>query len=222
MSRIPFAILALAAARLPRELRDQLAAEWRTELQFILRRTEGRPRTRLRRGIHYAVGLLISAPAVADGLRGDTRRVLRAARPIGAAAAVSCAAWVSILSYDCLNAATPPCCMVVPHVSVRWRLTYSYVPFPDQAPHGMMLAASYAVGASALLCLAAWLATAWRPLVYLAGATCVTAEILHFLGGGGPLYLWVSAAVFCIVFGIAAHQLSGGPARGGAARPLAG
>jgi len=217
MSRIPFAILALAAARLPRELRDELAAEWRTELQFILRTTESRPRTRLRRGIHYAVGLLISAPAVAEGLRGDARIVLRAARLLGVVAAISCAAWVSLLSYDCLNFTVLISGGSFSYVSVGGTLTN----VQNLARQEMMLAASYAVGSGALLCLAGWLATAWRPLVYLGGATCVAAEILHFLGGGGPLYLWVSAAVFCIIFGVAAHQLSGRPARGTASRTLA-
>ena len=212
LDRIPFAILALAAARLPREFRDHLVAEWRTELQFILRKTEGGPLTRLRRGSRYAVGLLISAPAVADGLRGDTRRVLRAARIIGAAAAISCAAWVSILSYDCLDVTTTVFYTLVPQVPAGRTLLYAphlYIPHP--ASSGMMLAASDAAGAAALLCLAAWLATTWRPLVYLGGATCVAAEILHFLGGGGTLYFFVAAAVFCIVFAIAAHQLTGRP-----------
>jgi hypothetical protein len=215
LGRIPFAILALAAARLPRELRDHLAAEWRTELRFILRKTEGMPRTRLWRGVRYAVGLLISAPAVADGLSGHSRSVLRAARLLGVAAAISCAVWVSILSYDSLNVITP--------VAPLRDLAPFIIPPPQRmvlASQGMMLAASFAVGAAALVCLAAWLATAWRPLVYLGGAMWVAAEILHFVGGGGILYLWVAAAVFCIFFAIAAHQLSGRPARGTAPRPL--
>jgi hypothetical protein len=220
LGRIPFAILSLAAARLPRDLRNHLAAEWRTELQFILRKTDGRPLTRLRRGSRYAIGLLISAPAVADGLRGDTRRALHATRLIGAAAAISCAAWVSILSYDCLSVTGPVYYYPVAPVSVGGTLAAPTLGIRHLASTAAMLAASDAAGAAALLCLAAWLATTRRPLLYLAGATCVAAEILHFLGGGSIVYFWVAAGVFCIVFAIAAHQLSGRPARDSVPGPL--
>jgi hypothetical protein len=224
LGRVPFAILALAVARLPGELRDDLASEWRAELESVLRKSEGMPTlTRLRRGIRYAVGLLISAPAVADGLRGDARRVLRVARLIGAAATISCTAWVSVLSYDLLNVTTPPRTYYFPvsPVSVGGTLRSHVVFLAPHVQQETVLAASYAVGAAALLCLAAWLATARRPLVYLGGAACVAAEILHFVGGGSSLHLWIAEAVFCIVFGIAAHQLSGRPARDNASRPLA-
>jgi hypothetical protein len=193
LGRVPFAILALAVARLPRELRGDLATEWRAELESVLRKVEGMPSlTRLWRGIRYAVGLLIAAPAVADGLRGDARRVLRAARLIGVGAALSGAAWVSILSYDCLNVTTPPYYMVAQTVSVGGTLSSHLLALPAQAPQETVLAASYALGAGALVCLAVWFATAWRPIIYLGGAICVAAEILRFVGGGGTLYLWVA------------------------------
>ncbi len=80
LARIPFAIVRLARARLPRDLRDDLAQEWDAELMFVLTGTEGMPITRLLRGTRFALGLLRAAPAVADGLTGRTRRFGRRRR----------------------------------------------------------------------------------------------------------------------------------------------
>ncbi len=100
LGRIPFALIRLASARLPRELRDDVAAEWRAELDFVLSGTDGEPITRLLRGIRYSAGLLISAPAIADSLRGTGRRLLRIARAVGAAGATAYAVWLLVYSYD--------------------------------------------------------------------------------------------------------------------------
>ena len=74
LSRIPYALIRLAAARVPRELRDDLAAEWNAELGFFLTGTDGLPITRFIRGIRYSAGLLLSARDISDGLtHGDSR-----------------------------------------------------------------------------------------------------------------------------------------------------
>jgi hypothetical protein len=78
LGRIPYAVIQLATARVAPELRDDLVAEWRAELEFLLTDTEGMPLTRLVRGIRYSAGLLVSARAITDGLtRGGGGRVLR-------------------------------------------------------------------------------------------------------------------------------------------------
>ena len=104
LARIPSAILYLAAARLAGELREDLAS--RAEVHLALHR---------RQTAHPAVARqpLCRQPAdlgagVADGLGGHARGVPRAAQLIGVTAAVCCAAWVSVLSYDCLNVAPQP------------------------------------------------------------------------------------------------------------------
>jgi hypothetical protein len=74
LARIPFAVIRLARARLPRELRNNFTGEWNAELEFVLSGTDGMPITRLIRGIRYAVGLLLAARAIADGLTGRSRR----------------------------------------------------------------------------------------------------------------------------------------------------
>jgi hypothetical protein len=90
LERLPFALIRLASARVPRELRDDLAAEWHAELEFLLTGTGGMPVTRVVRGIRYSAGLLLSAREITDELtRGDVRRAWRLMRlAIGGAAAV--------------------------------------------------------------------------------------------------------------------------------------
>jgi DNA-binding transcriptional MerR regulator len=70
IGRVPNAVIRLAASRLPREARDDVADEWRAELDFILCNTEGLPITRLLRGMHYAIGLLRVPPGTARELSG--------------------------------------------------------------------------------------------------------------------------------------------------------
>lgn len=73
LHRIPFALIRMAITQVPRELRDDLAAEWTAELAFVLSGTEGLPVTGLVRGIRYSVGLLLAALAITDGLeRGNS------------------------------------------------------------------------------------------------------------------------------------------------------
>jgi hypothetical protein len=89
LSRIPFALIRLASSRLPSELRCDLAAEWKAELEYLLADTDGLPVTRLLRGIRYSAGLLASAPAIADGLSGSDKRLVRRVRLVGAAVSVT-------------------------------------------------------------------------------------------------------------------------------------
>jgi hypothetical protein len=70
---IPSALIRLAASRLPRQARDDLADEWRAELDFILRDTDGLPITRLLRGMRYAIGLLRVSPGTACELSPVTK-----------------------------------------------------------------------------------------------------------------------------------------------------
>jgi ABC-type multidrug transport system fused ATPase/permease subunit len=90
LGRIPFALIKLAGARIPGELRDDLVAEWNAELEFVLTGTDGMPLTRLVRGIRYSAGLLLSAREITDELtRGDVSLVARVVRlGIGIIAAV--------------------------------------------------------------------------------------------------------------------------------------
>jgi hypothetical protein len=71
LGRIPFALIRLAARRVPAGMREDLAAEWTAELEFVLTGTDGMPLTRLVRGIRYSAGLLKSACEITDGLRGE-------------------------------------------------------------------------------------------------------------------------------------------------------
>jgi hypothetical protein len=79
LGRLPFVLIRLASARVPRaDLRDDLAAEWNAELEFVLTGTDGLPLTRLMRGVRYSTGLLLSAREITDGLGfGDNSRVRR-------------------------------------------------------------------------------------------------------------------------------------------------
>ena len=70
IGRVPNALIRLAAARLPRLAREDVADEWRAELDHILRATDGLPITRLLRGMRYAIGLLRVPPGTARELSG--------------------------------------------------------------------------------------------------------------------------------------------------------
>jgi hypothetical protein len=86
LGRIPFALIRLAAARVPRELRDDLPAEWKAELEFLLADTDGLPLTRLLRGIRFSVGLLISAREITDELTGEDKGTWQLIRLIAGSA----------------------------------------------------------------------------------------------------------------------------------------
>ena len=65
LDRIPLALLAAAARRLPAELRGELYTEaWLPELQYILQGDEAMPITRLIHGTRYAMRLWLSAPQI--------------------------------------------------------------------------------------------------------------------------------------------------------------
>lgn len=79
LCRLPSALIRLAALRLPRDVRSDLASEWLGELDFIVSTAEGLPVTRLLRGLGYAASLLCAAPSVARELTGAPRRRLMTA-----------------------------------------------------------------------------------------------------------------------------------------------
>ena len=194
LGRIPFALIRLASARLPRELRDDAAAEWRAELDFVLHGTQGEPITRLLRGIRYAAGLLMSAPAVADGLRGTARRLLRIARAVGAAGATAYAAWLLVYTYEYFHPQSveyfhPQFVSLV----VGWSTP---VPSADQWTLSGM---SYICAAGGILGTAVVLVTGYWLIANLNVLCFVAAGVLSFMGGG-PLYsIVVASAVFCIL-----------------------
>jgi len=68
IGRLPNALVRLAALRLPRDVRSDLADEWVAELDFIVSETDGLPVTRLFRGLTYAASLLRVAPSVGHEL----------------------------------------------------------------------------------------------------------------------------------------------------------
>ena len=68
IGRLPNALIRLAALRLPRDVRSDLADEWKAELDFIVSGTDGLPVTRLLRGLRFAASLLRVAPSVAHEL----------------------------------------------------------------------------------------------------------------------------------------------------------
>jgi hypothetical protein len=58
LDRLPYALIRLAALRVPSDVRPELYEEWSAELHELLRGAEALPVTRLVRGIRYAAGLL--------------------------------------------------------------------------------------------------------------------------------------------------------------------
>jgi hypothetical protein len=190
LGRIPFALISLASARLPRELRDDVAAEWRAELDFALRGADGMPLTSLLRGISYAAGLLMSAPAIADSLRGTSRRLLRIARAIGAAGATAYAIWLLVYSYEYFQ----------PHYGFAVLVHGWTQPIPALSPDQWTLTGvSYICAAAGILGTAVVLATGYWLIANLNVLCFVAAGVLSFTGGG-PLYsIVLASAVFCIL-----------------------
>jgi hypothetical protein len=65
LDRMPLALLAAAARRLPPEQRDELYGQaWLPELRHILQGDEATPITRLIHGVRYALRLWLSAPQI--------------------------------------------------------------------------------------------------------------------------------------------------------------
>lgn len=75
LDRIPLALLAAAARRLPASQRDELYENsWLPELQHILSGDEAVPITRLIHGTRYATGLWLAAPRVSRELDPEAAR----------------------------------------------------------------------------------------------------------------------------------------------------
>lgn len=72
---LPYALIRLAAGRLPHQVRNDVGDEWRDELAFILEATDGLPLTRLIRGTRYAAGLLLVSRGIGRELTDDNREV---------------------------------------------------------------------------------------------------------------------------------------------------
>lgn len=83
LEHLPNTLIRLAAMRLPMEIRDDNAAEWRGELATVLIETDGLPLTRLLRGTRYAAGLIWAAGSVAHEL-AEEERVTSARTPASA------------------------------------------------------------------------------------------------------------------------------------------
>lgn len=79
---LPNTLITLAAMRLPKEIRDDIAAEWLGELASVLRDAEGLPLTQLLRGLQYAMGLFRAASGIARDL-ADEERIKAARSPTG-------------------------------------------------------------------------------------------------------------------------------------------
>ena len=71
LGRLPNLLIRLAALRLPRDVRSDLASEWLAEVDRIVSGTEGLPVTRLLKGLRYAADLLRAGPLVARELTGS-------------------------------------------------------------------------------------------------------------------------------------------------------
>lgn len=66
LSDLPLLILRVARWRLPRDLRESVHDDWRVpDLQERLQREDDRPITRLLKGLHFAVSLVIKAGCTA-------------------------------------------------------------------------------------------------------------------------------------------------------------
>jgi hypothetical protein len=79
LTRLPYAILRLAAMLAPAAQREDLRAEWRSEASAILKETQDVPVTGLLRATWFALGLLARSRAIArelDGTAGERRRQL--------------------------------------------------------------------------------------------------------------------------------------------------
>jgi hypothetical protein len=64
LDRVPYALLALAARRVPADQRESLVADWIGELHQILTGAEARPVLRLVRGVRFAFGFLYTGPSI--------------------------------------------------------------------------------------------------------------------------------------------------------------
>lgn len=188
LRRFPFVLIRMAGARLPRDCREDLTAEWRAELDHVLQDTDGMPLTRLLRGIRYSAGLLMSAPAVADGIKGESARLTRSVRIIGAGGAVAYAVWLLVHVLDSFQP--------VFEVVHTWN--------NPQPPTGHLILTNigYLCGAAAFLGTAVLMLTGRWQIANLNTLCFAAAGVLSYLGGG-PLYSIVVAAVVLAILATA-------------------
>jgi hypothetical protein len=73
LGQVPYALIRLAVSRVPRDLRDDLGDEWRSEVAGILKAAEDVPVTGLVHAAWFAVGLLLRSAAVAREFSGPAK-----------------------------------------------------------------------------------------------------------------------------------------------------
>jgi hypothetical protein len=186
LQRIPSVIIHLAAARLSAELRDDQVAEWRGELHFVLRGSKGMPLTRLWRSIRFSVGLLWAAPAIADGLEGTGRTVVRTARYVGAAAATGFGIWLAVDGFGVLH---PPAALVGGWLSS---------PGPSPAEMAMMGIGYYCWAGAMLITGVALVTRRWGPVNATTGFF-IGGAVASYLAGGSVWPLVLAAVLFCLL-----------------------
>lgn len=64
LAGLPKQLIHIAGKRLPIRIRAEYLDEWLSELDYVLRETDGLPVTRLIRGSRYAAGVLLAARAI--------------------------------------------------------------------------------------------------------------------------------------------------------------
>ncbi len=75
LERLPHRLIDLSGLLVTAHLREEMVDEWHAELDFVLRRTNGRPLTRLWRGTRYALSILGIVPNLEWGEVERIRRV---------------------------------------------------------------------------------------------------------------------------------------------------
>jgi len=73
LERLPHRLIDLSGLLVTAHLREEMVDEWHAELDFVLRRTNGRPLTRLWRGTRYALSILGIVPNLEGGKRPRDR-----------------------------------------------------------------------------------------------------------------------------------------------------
>jgi len=117
LERIPFALLDLAARRVPTKQREDLTGEWNAELDHIIARTEGLPLSRLVRGVRFAAGILLRAPDIAGDL-SRLRKLGTTAGRIASGALLAAAGLGALAGTLWLAAKNPPAVVIAGQVSV--------------------------------------------------------------------------------------------------------
>jgi hypothetical protein len=89
LNQVPVVLIRIATVRVPADLRDDLAAEWRAELDHIIISASGLPLTRLLRGTLFALGVLRAAKNIARELEPVGHDLRETAGDEGRAAALA-------------------------------------------------------------------------------------------------------------------------------------